>query len=172
MKESFTIDGRRYSVEVRPGERPGAHAVRVESDDGFETEFETRLLAASSHNRTLEIDGRVEDLLLLNEGGVTHVEQSGLTFEVRRLRDRDRLRVGDLGKAESGLIVVRAHMPGKVVRLSREPGETVQAGDGLIVIEAMKMQNEIKSPKAGTLIRYLADAGGRVSVGDPLCEVE
>ena len=49
-----------------------------------------------------------------------------------------------------------APMPGKVVRLLVEPGDKVQAGQGLLVVEAMKMQNEVRSPKTGTVERLLA----------------
>jgi biotin carboxyl carrier protein len=63
-------------------------------------------------------------------------------------------------------------MPGKVIRLLVQEGETVQAGQGLIVIEAMKMQNEIRSPKSGKVERLLAKEGQTVNVGEILAWVE
>jgi biotin carboxyl carrier protein len=63
-------------------------------------------------------------------------------------------------------------MPGKVIRLLVAAGDTVEAGQGLIVVEAMKMQNEIKSPKSGTLERFLAKEGQTVNAGDVLAWVE
>lgn len=65
-----------------------------------------------------------------------------------------------------------APMPGKVIRLLVAAGDTVEAGQGLIVVEAMKMQNEIKSPKSGTLERFLAKEGQTVNAGDILAWVE
>ncbi len=64
-----------------------------------------------------------------------------------------------------------APMPGKVVRLLVKAGDHVEAGQGLLVVEAMKMQNEIRSPKRGTVERVLASEGQPVNVGEVLCVV-
>jgi biotin carboxyl carrier protein len=63
---------------------------------------------------------------------------------------------------------ITAPMPGKVVRLLVQPGDKVQAGQGLLVVEAMKMQNEIRSPKSGTVERVLAQEGQPVNAGQVL----
>lgn len=67
---------------------------------------------------------------------------------------------------------VIAPMPGKVVRLLVQPGDKVQAGQGLLVIEAMKMQNEIRAPKSGTLERLLAQEGQPVNAGEVLAWID
>ncbi len=67
---------------------------------------------------------------------------------------------------------ILAPMPGKVIRILVTPGEEVQAGTGLLVIEAMKMQNEIRSPKSGKVERLLAKEGQNVSAGEVLAWVE
>jgi biotin carboxyl carrier protein len=64
-----------------------------------------------------------------------------------------------------------APMPGKVVRLLVKAGDHVEAGQGLLVVEAMKMQNEIRSPKRGTIERVLAKEGQPVNAGEVLCVV-
>ena len=64
-----------------------------------------------------------------------------------------------------------APMPGKVVRILVSVGDKVQAGQGLLVVEAMKMQNEIRSPKNGTVERLLAKEGQPVNAGEILCVV-
>jgi biotin carboxyl carrier protein len=66
---------------------------------------------------------------------------------------------------------VAAPMPGKVVRVLVNPGDRVEAGQGLLVVEAMKMQNEIRSPKSGLVERLLAKEGQPVNAGDVLCVV-
>ena len=66
---------------------------------------------------------------------------------------------------------VVAPMPGKVVRVLAGVGEKVQIGQGLLVVEAMKMQNEIRSPKTGTIERLLAKEGQPVNAGEVLCVV-
>ena len=76
------------------------------------------------------------------------------------------------GAEESGLQRLVAPMPGRVVRVLVEHGSQVEAGQGLVVVEAMKMQNEIKSPKKGLVQKVLAIAGATVNAGDVLAIVE
>jgi len=64
-----------------------------------------------------------------------------------------------------------APMPGKVVRLLVAQGETVDAGRGLLVVEAMKMQNEIRSPKSGTVEKLLVTEGQAVNAGEVVAVV-
>jgi biotin carboxyl carrier protein len=66
---------------------------------------------------------------------------------------------------------VVAPMPGKVVRVLVEVGDRVETGQGLLVVEAMKMQNEIRSPKGGTVERLHVKEGQPVNAGDALCIV-
>jgi biotin carboxyl carrier protein len=63
-------------------------------------------------------------------------------------------------------------MPGKVVRLLLSQGSAVDAGAGVLVVEAMKMQNEVKSPKKGTVQKILVTEGAAVNAGDVLAIVE
>lgn len=72
----------------------------------------------------------------------------------------------------AGPQMLTAPMPGKVVRVMVEAGQPVAAGQGLVVVEAMKMQNEIKAPKAGSVRALHVDEGGSVGAGDALVEVE
>jgi biotin carboxyl carrier protein len=65
-----------------------------------------------------------------------------------------------------------APMPGKVIRLLVKPGDKVEAGQGLLVVEAMKMQNEVKSPKTGTVEKLLAKEGHPVNAGDVLAWID
>ncbi|HKM67552.1 MAG TPA: biotin/lipoyl-containing protein [Candidatus Acidoferrum sp.] len=67
---------------------------------------------------------------------------------------------------------ILAPMPGKVVRLLVAAGDAVEAGQGLLVVEAMKMQNEIRSPKSGKVERLLAKEGQNVNAGEVLAWVE
>jgi biotin carboxyl carrier protein len=63
-------------------------------------------------------------------------------------------------------------MPGKVIRVLLKEGDSVQANQGILVMEAMKMQNEIKSPKSGTVKKIGVTAGSAVNSGDLMAEVE
>jgi biotin carboxyl carrier protein len=65
-----------------------------------------------------------------------------------------------------------AAMPGKVVRILLEEGAQVEAGQGILVVEAMKMQNEIKSPKVGRILKLLVNDGDALNAGDVVAIVE
>ena len=63
---------------------------------------------------------------------------------------------------------VKAPMPGNVLKVLAKPGQTVAEGDTLVILEAMKMENEIKAPTAGTVKQVVADVGAVVATGDVL----
>jgi biotin carboxyl carrier protein len=89
--------------------------------------------------------------------------------EVRDPRSlRGRMRTGE----EQGPRKITAPMPGKVVRLLVREGEPVESGRGIVVVEAMKMQNEIRSPKKGTVGKIVVGEGAAVNAGDVLAIVE
>lgn len=75
-------------------------------------------------------------------------------------------------RASEGRRDVKSPMPGKVVRVLVEPGSVVEAGQGLVVVEAMKMQNEMKAPKSGKVIALAARAGASVTAGEVLVTLE
>jgi biotin carboxyl carrier protein len=75
------------------------------------------------------------------------------------------------GQEAEGRQQIVAPMPGKVVRILVQAGDKVEAGQGLLVVEAMKMQNEIRSPKGGTVERLHVKEGQPVNAGEVLCIV-
>ena len=82
------------------------------------------------------------------------------------------LRAGGGGAAASGPKALKAPMPGRVVRVLVADGDAVEAGQGCVVIEAMKMQNELKAPKAGVVRKLAAGVGDTVGAGAMLLVVE
>lgn len=115
-------------------------------------------------NRSYEV--RCEQLA---DGLKIWVGQKTLHVEVRDPRSlRGRVRASD----ERGARKVMAPMPGKVVRVLVAEGAQVEAGAGIMVVEAMKMQNEVKSPKKGKIQRIMVGQGAAVNAGDVLAIVE
>jgi biotin carboxyl carrier protein len=87
----------------------------------------------------------------------------------------DPKRLRGLSGAEAtadGVAEIKTAMPGKIVRILVEEGAEVSQGDGVIVVEAMKMQNEMKSPKDGTVKEIRFSEGATVNAGDVLVVVE
>jgi biotin carboxyl carrier protein len=70
--------------------------------------------------------------------------------------------------AAGGSVEIRAIIPGRVIAVAVVPGDAVAAGDPLLVVEAMKMQNELRAPRSGTVARVQVGAGSTVEVGDVL----
>jgi biotin carboxyl carrier protein len=87
--------------------------------------------------------------------------------------DPKRLRSAGAGHEDGdGLAEIKTAMPGKVVSLLLTVGSTVEKGDGVLVVEAMKMQNELKSPKDGVIKEIRVAEGAAVSAGDILATIE
>ena len=96
----------------------------------------------------------------------------GRSIEVE-LADPKKLRGSNTSNADTaGVADIKTAMPGKVVRLIAAVGDTVEKGDGVIVVEAMKMQNEIRSPKNGTVSSVRVAEGDTVKAGQILLSIE
>ena len=133
--------------------------------DGLELAFE--FVPIDSERLYLRLNARSFDVRRGPEG-LIYIGTSAYNptvSDARSWRRRGQLR-------QSGPLQLTASMPGKVVRVLAREGDQIAAGQGILVIEAMKMQNEIKSPKAGTLQRILVREGVNVNSGEGLAVVE
>lgn len=101
----------------------------------------------------------------LVRGHVVEVE----VLDLRRLRLR---RAQESSAAPDGPATIVAPMPGKVVAVLVKDGDEVVAGQGLVVVEAMKMENELRAPKAGTVRDLKAEVGAAVENGMRLCVID
>ena len=166
MKLNAEIEGERVALEVR---REGG---RVFAEvGGRRYEVEARALGAGEY--LLIHEGRVYGCRVgAQPGGAAEVTVGARAYGVR-LRDPKHLRgSGSAGAHDAGRAQIKAPMPGKVVRVLVGAGQSVAAGQGVVVVEAMKMQNELKSPKAGTVAELRAEAGATVNAGDVLAVIE
>lgn len=100
------------------------------------------------------------------------VESGGRQFEVKISDPKALGGTGSGNRLADGLAEVRTAMPGKVVRVLCASGDHVTQGQGVIVVEAMKMQNEMKSPKEGSVKEIRFSEGDTVNAGDVLVVIE
>jgi acetyl/propionyl-CoA carboxylase alpha subunit len=128
----------------------------------------------------LEIDGRTVEAAVTRgddaaagagEGPVFTVTIGGRLYDVR-IDDPRRAAAAGAAPRPAGRAEVRAFMPGKVVALLAAPGDLLRPGQGVVVIEAMKMENELTSPKEGRLRDVHVRPGDTVETGTPLFTVE
>lgn len=166
MKLTGRIDDEEYEIEVR--EVDG----RVVADiDGREYDLEVSQPEPGVF--LLKTGGRVfEAAVSPGENGDANVHVRGSEFAVS-IMDPKRLR-GSGGTAHShdGRAEIRTAMPGKVVRVLAEVGTEIKKGDGVLVVEAMKMQNEMKSPKDGIVKEIRTAEGTTVNAGEILAVIE
>ncbi|MGH9794937.1 MAG: biotin/lipoyl-containing protein [Candidatus Acidiferrales bacterium] len=149
-------------------------------------------LSRSEGRLTWAIDGQAIDADAVEiTPGIFSILLDGRSFEVRVDAHAGGLRIhtghreypvtvidprswrGKRGHAleAAGRQQIVAPMPGKVVRLLVQQGDAIEAGKGLLVVEAMKMQNEIRAPKSGTVERLLVSEGQPVNAGEVLAVV-
>lgn len=148
------LDGETYKLRGAIEARGAASIARIQ--DGV---FSVLLDRKSSTVRVVPVRGGYEVLA----GSVSRL------IEIADLRDRS----SKTNKQSlAGPYELRALMPGKVIKLLVAEGERVEAGQALIVVEAMKMQNETKSPKAGVVTKIFAQEGATVAAGERLLLVE
>jgi len=116
---------------------------------------------------------RSAEVIVLQQSDGWLVGRGGETWVVE-VRDEARLQARALtgsGPRRDGAELVRAPMPGLVLRVEVEPGQTVVPGSGLVVLEAMKMENEIRAPVSGRVKAVLVKAGQTVEKGSVLLEL-
>ena len=128
----------------------------------------------------VKVERGVWSLLSGTEQRELRVELEGEEYVVSLRSRQMRVRIEDprqwngsgAGKAGIGVAKVASPMPGKVVRVLVKLGDVVEAGQGLVVVEAMKMQNEMKSPIAGTVMKVQTGEGATVTANQVLVVVE
>jgi biotin carboxyl carrier protein len=121
-------------------------------------------ISARIGNRVYELEVREIEVFDVTIHGRSH---SVTIVDPKRLRSGQ-----NSDRHHHGVAEIRAPMPGKVVRVQTEAGATVEKGAGVIVVEAMKMQNEMKSPRAGVVVSLNVQAGDTVNAGDVLAVIE
>ena len=163
MKYTVTIRGRTYGVDLR-----GAEA-RV---DG-EVVHAVLHAVPGSPLRLLMLQDGVETYALARHEAGWAVHAGGEVWEAQVVDERtSRLReVTGGGRVSGGHVAVKAPMPGRVVRVEVDVGGLVRQGQGLVVLEAMKMENELAAPIAGRVTAVHVRAGAAVTKGTVLVEV-
>jgi biotin carboxyl carrier protein len=164
MTYDVTIDGKNYRLDLERGE--GGWTCRL---DGRDVKVDAVL--ARPDVLSLRVGNRAYEVKCERGAGDLHVWVGSKRYSAE-VRDPRSLRSRSRAVDDHGPRKLTAPMPGKVVRVLVRQGVEVDAGAGVLVVEAMKMQNEIKSPKKGTIQKILVGEGAAVNAGDVLAIVE
>jgi biotin carboxyl carrier protein len=166
-----TLEGRPWKVEVEPDDGPGQFAVTIQGA--------RRLVAASWIDAdTLSIiEGATarEVRVHRRQNGTIGVEVDGRIFEAvveKRFRENSSENRPTKAPGAVAAHAIKAPMPGRVVRVLVGVGDRVAARQGLVVVEAMKMENELRAPREGTVQDVLVAAGAAVDAGAVLVIIE
>ena len=173
MTYKIKIEGRSYQVQLTRSEREGCWRGSLR-EAGLDATWEFELDARETQPGVLS---------LLLDGGSYEIKgetkQEGLVVGVGAHRyaaevcDARSLRTGRAAAGDhNGPQKITAPMPGKIVRILAAEGDPVEHGQGIMVIEAMKMQNELKSMKKGVVRRVMVQKGAAANAGDVLAIVE
>jgi biotin carboxyl carrier protein len=169
------LGGMSIAPELTPS--PGVLAQRQPLVDGEPADVELRPLGGG---RALLLEGGHTTRVIVEPdgpgergGGAREVLVDGFRFVVEAEPERiaslrERASRGRGASARSGPLEVKAIIPGRVVAVSVEVGDTVAAGQQLLVVEAMKMQNELRAPRDGTIERVGVAVGVTIEIGDLL----
>jgi biotin carboxyl carrier protein len=158
--------GREEAVEVRRA-GPGLYEVRLRGKvhvvDAFRHDYGTLSLVVDTASYSAMLDWRDTKVNVRLRHATVPLE----LLDERRLRLR---RIARL--AAEGRQAVSAPLPGKVLKVLVRPGDAVEAGQPLVVLEALEMENELPSPKDGRVVALHVADGQAVRAGERLCEIE
>jgi biotin carboxyl carrier protein len=154
MKYLTTVNGKTYTIDINQDGQ-----ITIDGED-HEVDFTTISEALYS----AIIDNSSFEALVEQRDGRFNVLLSGEQYEVEVNDERQTrlLRSSGSFEAAQGELSIRSPMPGLIVAVKVTEGQLVQKGDSLCVLESMKMENEIKAPRAGTVGRVYISAGDRV----------
>lgn len=168
MKLNAKINSEKYDINIkREGEKVFAEI------NG--RQYELRASAPEANVYLLKNKGKIYEVFVSpnkNKSEPHRVRVGTDDFEIN-IVDPKKLRGSNAGSdSADGVSEIKTAMPGKIVRILLDENSEVKMGEGVIIVEAMKMQNEMKSPKDGVIKKIKFNEGDTVNAGDLLVIIE
>jgi len=164
--------GREFRIDPQrdeSGETADLYTVRMGEGEGSEREHSLDVSRITSTHLSILWDSRSYNVEVERVGEEYLVSTRGEVFSFR-VND-ERSAAADV-ETDSGESLVTAPMPGLVVKLLVKPGDVVESKDKLLVLEAMKMQNDLTAPCSGEVTEVFVSQGDSVMTGDELVKIE
>ena len=157
MRYVTTIGEEQYAIDINQDNQITVNGETVEIN--FQQMLDTTM-------HSIIVDGESHDVRMDEGDGVYIVQLSGEIFEVMVEDERTRRLAGVKSSLDvTGEAIIKAPMPGVVVEVLVTPGQAVEQGNILAILESMKMQNEFKAPRAGQVHAVRVKAGDKVDQG-------
>jgi len=167
-----THNGEAYEVEISTSSTSDPeYQCRVTRGNGSEKRLKVELISRAGARWTFRIDGKIQDLVISRHDAELLVDWNNRNYRLYLTNAKD---VHSPASADHPVHqdAIRAEMTGKVVTVNKKEGDPVTAKECLATIEAMKMLNQIASPKDGTIKKSHVQPGSVVKPGDLLFEIE
>ncbi|OGL44427.1 MAG: hypothetical protein A2W05_06055 [Candidatus Schekmanbacteria bacterium RBG_16_38_10] len=165
MNLEVIINNKEYNVEIERKEK--SFLVKIDDE-----EFDVDATVLKKELYSLIVSNKSYLTNIKSEENKYIVDVNSESFEIEVFDEATKRTVQRKNEAGSGKQIIKAPMPGKIVKILVKEGEEVEPGSGMIVVEAMKMENELKSSSKGVVKEIAVEEGVAVNAGDTLIVVE
>lgn len=163
MNLSFWLNNREYRLSVKEKQK---NTIRVELNGNS---YDVAVEFLNADEILLIVDGKIFNAIICSSNSAFRVCVNGLSFDIKK-KSVSQILGGKHSQRQKK--EVKTSMPGKIVKVLVTEGDNVEEGQAVLILEAMKMQNEIKSPQKGAVTRIGPKAGESVETGALLFSVE
>jgi biotin carboxyl carrier protein len=150
----MSLDGKPYEIDARKMPSQIVHVLMDNKSYDVDLERIAKKSDTLDGRIHVRVRGRVLRFEILDERRIKMKEAQGFRFDV------------------GGVVNIDSPMPGKVIKILKKEGDEVKEGEGVIVVEAMKMENELRAPKAGKVKEIKVKEGDAVEAGARLAQIE
>jgi len=165
MELQFTIDQKIHKVEIDL--RDGKYLVKL-----GDRQHQVDSQQISENCISLLVDGKAYTVFITEDKTKRYISVQGEQFCIEETKSESETRSVAEAATLQGIPTISSPMPGKVVKILVREKDKVRKGQGLVIVEAMKMENEIRSPSAGIVRKINFKEGNLVDTADPIIELE
>jgi biotin carboxyl carrier protein len=165
MDLQFNIDQETYKIEI--DSKDGKYLVKL-GDKQYKVDSQV----ISENCLSLLVDGKAYTVFVAEDKTKKYISVQGEQFCIEEAKSEAQTRSVAEAATLKGIPTISSPMPGKVVKILVREGDKVRKNQGLVIVEAMKMENEIRSPSAGMVKKINFKEGNLVDTADPIIELE
>ncbi len=170
MEQEFVYQGETYTVKVENANGDNSKSEAFKASIA-EREYAIDLAKVSANCFSVSFDGTNKTVYVTDSDDSVFVHLDGRVVRLDKITD-DAKKFSSAGLEYGAKDEIKAPMPGKVVKILVEQGQTIEVGQPLVIVESMKMENEIKSPTNGTVKAINFAAGDLVDPSQAILNLE